>query len=70
MQNITWKYLDSVCFNGKDIFKIIALKDTIALLKKNKIDTNSLYEKWESEKVREFEPLVDFKKIKNSLHGG
>jgi len=69
IQNITWKYLDSVCFNGKDIDKILALKDTLALLQKNKIDTRDFYDKWEAGKVKDFEPSIDFKKIKNLMHG-
>ena len=26
IESITWKYLDSVCFNGKDLDKILALE--------------------------------------------
>jgi hypothetical protein len=69
IENITWKYLDSVCFNGKDLDKILALKATFKLLKEKGVDMKALYQGWESEKLVEFEPEIDYKKIKKWLLG-
>ena len=69
IENITWKYFDSVCFNGKDLDKILVLKDSFELLKEKGMDMKALYTGWESEKLAEFEPNIDFKKIKKSLLG-
>ena len=69
IENITWKYLDSVCFNGKDMDKILALKESFKLLKEKGVDMKALYQGWESEKLAGFEPGIDYKKIKRWLVG-
>ena len=69
IQNITWKYLDSICFNGKDMDKILALKDSFKLLKEKGVDMKALYQGWESEKLAGFEPGIDYKKIKKLILG-
>ena len=69
IENITWKYLDSVCFNGKDLEKILALKNSFKILRGKGVDMNALYKGWESEKLAEVEPEIDYKKIKKCLLG-
>ena len=69
IDSITWKYLDSVCFNGKDLDRILALKETFKLLEEKGVDMEALYQGWESENLAEFEPDIDLEKIKSCLLG-
>lgn len=69
IESITWKYLDSVCFNGKDLDMILALKSGFRFLREKGIDMNMIYKGWESEKLSSFEPGIDYKKIKKWLLG-
>ena len=69
IENITWKYLDSVCFNGKDLESILALKDSFAHLRDRDIDMKALYKAWNSDQIEALEPEIDFKKIKKTMTG-
>jgi hypothetical protein len=69
VENITWKYLDSVCFNGKDMENILALKETFRQLEKRGINMKELYKGWNSDQIDVLEPEIDFKKIKKTLVG-
>ena len=70
IQNITWKYLDLVCFNNAgDIEKITTLKPTFKIIKNRGLDISSLYKDWNSNEFSQFTPAIDFNKIKNSLKG-
>jgi hypothetical protein len=69
IENITWKYLDSVCFDGGDPGPIVALKDRFGQLSERGIDMKALYKGWDSDKVSAFDPDIDIKKIKKSLTG-
>jgi hypothetical protein len=67
IENITWKYLDSVCFNGKDLDAILTLKDHFNRLQDHGLDMKAIYKGWDSVKAADFEPEVDYKKIKKVL---
>lgn len=69
IENMTWKYLDSVYFNGKDFNSIQVLKNTFKLLGEKGVDMKELYRGWDSEKLEEFEIDFDSKKIKKWLLG-
>jgi hypothetical protein len=69
IENITWRWLDSVCFNGKDLDSILALKDAFAYLREKGIDMKEMYKSWDSDQIAAFEPEIDFKKIKKALTG-
>jgi hypothetical protein len=69
IKNLSWKYLDFVCFNEIGIEKIVALRDTFTYLRENKINMDLIYKDWKSDEVKQFEPLLDFKEIRSSLTG-
>jgi hypothetical protein len=69
IESITWKYLDSVCFNGKDLDTILILKDAFVLLRDKGVDMKALYKRWDSDQIAAFEPEIDFKKIKKAVTG-
>ena len=69
IENITWKYLDSVCFNGKDLESILTLKDVFAICVKGDIDMKEMYKAWDSDQIAALEPEIDFKKIKKTMTG-
>jgi hypothetical protein len=69
IQNLVWKYLDWVCFNREDNEKITALKDTFAMMRKNDIDMEALFEAWNSLQIRNYEPGITFKTIRDFMKG-
>ena len=69
IENITWRWLDSVCFNGKDLDTILALKDAFAYLRDKDIDMKEMYKAWDGDQIAAFEPEIDFKKIKKAMTG-
>jgi hypothetical protein len=69
IENITWRWLDAICFNGKDLDKILALKDHFAHLREKGLDMKEIYKKWNSGQIAAFEPDLDFKKIKKAMTG-
>lgn len=69
IENITWKYLDYVCIIGKDTEMIRMLQEKFSMLSEKGIDMNTLYQGWEGGKLSEFEPDIDYKKIKKWLLG-
>jgi hypothetical protein len=69
IENITWKYLDTVCFNGRDLDKILTLKNEFASLGEKGIDLKALYKGWKQEQIAAVETGIDFKKIKKCLQG-
>lgn len=70
IENITWNYLDQVCFDkNADAEKITALHNTFQLIKKNKIDTSALYKGWKSNEFSAFDTAIDLNKIKKTIGG-
>jgi hypothetical protein len=69
IESITWKYLDSVCFNGKDLERIREVRGRFRYLKDKGMDMKALYEGWEGGSLAEVEPALDLKKIKKWLLG-
>lgn len=70
IDNLTWNYLDQVCFEKNvDMEKIVALHPVLQLIKKNKIDTGDLYAGWKADALNAYESSADFKKIKKTLGG-
>ena len=67
IRNITWRYLDTIFFNEKEMQKIISVEDVFKQLKQNKINMNVLFQDWKSDEIREFEPDIDFGEIKSYL---
>jgi hypothetical protein len=69
IENITWKYLDTVCFNGRDLDRILSLKNEFASLGEKGIDMKAVYKGWKHEEIAAVETGIDFKKIKKCLQG-
>ena len=69
IENITWKYLDTVCFNGRDLDRILSLKNEFAALGEKGIDMKAVYRGWNHEEIAAVETAIDFKKIKKCLQG-
>lgn len=69
IENITWKYLDTVCFNGRDLDRILSLKNEFASLGEKGIDMKAVYKGWSHEQIAAVETGIDFKKIKKCLQG-
>lgn len=70
IENITWNYLDQVCFDENSaIEKITALKHTFQLIKKHKIPISNMYKEWKSSEFSAFETTTDFNAIKKTIGG-
>ncbi|MFT3947203.1 MAG: hypothetical protein QM763_09545 [Agriterribacter sp.] len=66
IQNITWQYLDRLCFNHQtnDIKEHTFL---FRHLRKNKINIKSIYDGWNAKEVKEIEPAANIAEIKKWL---
>jgi len=69
IQNITWQYLDRICFYSKEITALASQQPLFNHLRKNKIDMHALFESWNSKEVKNLEPGIDTKEIKKYLMG-
>ncbi|HYJ65516.1 MAG TPA: hypothetical protein VEV62_17365, partial [Parafilimonas sp.] len=67
IQNITWQYLDRICFSDNEMQKIKQHKSLFNHLRKNKIDMHAVYEEWKANEVKKIEPAVDINEIKRLL---
>ena len=64
LQSAICYYLDSVCFNGKDIKKITDLEKVFTKLRKEKINLVGIYAYWDMEEIKKHEPALDETEIR------
>jgi len=64
LQSIICYCLDKICFNGKDMKKLSELKKILAKLRKEKINIAGIYDYWNMNEVKQYEPALDEKEIK------
>jgi hypothetical protein len=69
LQNLLWKYLDLVSFSGESTDKLQAIAGILDKMRKNGISMDKMFEAWDPDQVRKYEPGIDLGKIKNSLTG-
>jgi hypothetical protein len=71
LQSVLCYYLDKLCFNGKDLENIEALRKCLKAIREAKTagDMSSVYEYWEPEQVRLYEPETDIAAIRRFITG-
>ena len=69
IENITWKYLDFICFSDADMKKITSLSGIFRYLAGHGFDMDHLYRGWDGATVKSLNPSVKIKKIQEAIRG-
>lgn len=69
LQNVLCYYLDKVCFDGRDLKKIEALRSAIKAINEAEVGLAAIYDYWEPEQVRLYEPETDLAAIRQIITG-